>query len=74
MDEQENLAKATSVRKKAELEADLQFLTRKSEATADKAEADVLEALDFEEGNLSDRSTLFGTTEGLNSADAMART
>ena len=72
MDEQENLAKANTVRKKAELEADLQFLTRKSEAAA--AEAYVLEALDFEEGSLSDRSSLFGTTEGLKSVDTMVGT
>ena len=71
LDEQENLAKATVVRKRAELEADLQFLTRKSEAAA--AEAHALKALEFEEGNLSD-SSLFGKAEGLNSVDAMART
>ena len=72
LDEQENLAKALGVRKKAEQEADLQFLTRKSEAAA--AEAHALEALEFKEGNLGARSSLFRKAEGLNSVDAMAHT
>ena len=69
--EQEKLAKATAIRKKAELEADLQLLNQKSEAAAAEAEANVLEALG--DGD-SSNSSLFGTAQNVQSIDPLDRT
>ena len=56
--QQENLSKATIVRKKAKLEADLSFLAQICEAAAAEAEAQVLES---NEENFENKSSLFET-------------
>ena len=55
--EQEQLSKAEALRQKAELEADLQLLSERTEATATSVQARALEA--FGEGDLVSQSSEF---------------
>lgn len=74
LEEQEKLSKATVVRKKAELEADLSLLAQKSEAAAAVAEAQVLESI---EEDFENKPLLFEPPEGgesFRSIDARERT
>lgn len=70
--EQEKLSKANVVRKKAELDADLDFLAQKREAAAAEAEVQALESID--DGKPGIKTILLDRADSLGSIDPAERT